>query len=160
MRDPVFCRKSCLLESNLEHLWSPDGLSRMAKGDEEAQCVGNGYFCASVLHLCLVLVEIKGTWASGDFFYYYSPFLIFIFIKNSMSSCCRVPMSLDLWKAASKLYWAVHRRADPLLGSSLTARSSSHQDFTETLCSDSVADVLQGGTKCWYLPEGWGCFKH
>lgn len=56
-KNPVFCRQAVCCQKVTLNIW-PSG---MAKSDEEAQGVGNGYFCTSVLHLHLVLVEIKST---------------------------------------------------------------------------------------------------
>lgn len=69
--------QSCFLHaSDLGHLWGPDELSRLTRGKEEAQGIGDGHFCISVLHLHLVLVEIKSTLTFWGFFSFIS-FLLF-----------------------------------------------------------------------------------
>lgn len=61
-KNPVLCREAaCCQKVTLNIFEASNWPSRMAKSDEEAQGVGNGYFCTSVLHLHLVLVEIKST---------------------------------------------------------------------------------------------------
>lgn len=61
-KNPVFCREAaCCQRVTLKVSEGSDWPSGTAKSDEEARDVGNGLFCTSVLHLRLVLGEIKST---------------------------------------------------------------------------------------------------
>lgn len=149
--------KSCFLPaSDLGHLWGPGKPSRLTRADEEAQGIGDGHFCTSVLHLHLVLVEIKSAstpWGFFFLFYFFLAFLIKnIFNKDPACIYCRRPM----WKAVLKLLGCSQEGAVLTLFCGVVklggkASQASPQGFTQTVCPKSVADVLQGRTKRWYL---------
>lgn len=104
----MFCREAaCCQRVTLNKFKFSDCPSRMAKSDEEAQGLGNGYFHTSVLHLNLVWVELKCRQTFGGCFVFF--FYLVGWKEDFMPICYRKSVSLGLMKQRL-IYGAAHRR--------------------------------------------------